>query len=70
MIKSLVGEKSLIYKSKAEKKTDEKKAFENSYARYIRFNKHPLPVVFTIYTTFCNIITDVFFFKQNPCPQL
>ena len=68
MIKSLVGEKSLIYKSKAEI-TDEKKAFEHSHARYIRFNKHPLPVVFTICTTFCNIITDVFFFKQNLCPQ-
>ena len=57
------------YKSKAEKKTDEKKAFEHSHARYIRFNKHPLPVVFTIYTTLCNIITGVFF-KQSLCPQL
>ena len=65
MIKSLVGEESLIYKSKAEI-TDEKKAFEHSHARYIRFNKHPLPVVFTINTTFCNIITGVFF-KQNLC---
>ena len=65
MIKFLVGEESLIYKSKAEI-TDEKKAFEHSHARYIRFNKHPLPVVFTIYTTFCNIITGVFF-KQNLC---
>ena len=63
MIKSLVGEKSLIIRVRLKKKTDEKKAFEHSHARYIRFNKHPLPVVFTIYTTLCNIITGVFLSK-------
>ena len=71
MIKSLVSYyKKSYYKSKAEI-TDETKAFEHSHARYIRFNKHPLPVVFTICTTFCNIITGVFFFfKQNLCHSL
>ena len=67
--KILGGREKSYYKSKAEI-TDEKKAFEHSHARYIRFNKHPLPVLFTICTTFCNIITGVFFFKAKSMSQL
>ena len=45
MIKSLVGEESLIYKSKAEI-TDEKKAFEHSHARYIRLKPSPCGIYY------------------------